>query len=201
MSHGGNQVPLLTASDSLANIQVNSGSLSRNALTGETLLSLQHLQKSRRHSAVRKALKFLYRQCAGLQHNEPTADKLLAICYALRGLAAMQADLAQPWAQQMIEWLLACQNDEGGWGEQTRAQNDDGCAAISDASLSANVLLMLLDVWGADHPAVVKGMAWLLEKQRDDGSWRQAAQPPQSLSLETHGTILQLLARYQALLA
>src|SRR5258708_11979706 len=82
-----------------------------------------------------------------------------------------------------IQWLLRMQSRDGGWGEFDRDNNKaflcnipfaDHNAMIdpSTADVTARVLECLGRYgWPADHPAVQRGLKFLLQDQCEDGSW------------------------------
>ncbi len=61
--------------------------------------------------------------------------------------------------------VLAAQRDDGGWGQLPRLG--------SDAYATGQVLVALQRAGGlaVSHPAVLRGLAYLLAQQRQDGSW------------------------------
>jgi len=92
---------------------------------------------------------------------------------------------SKPSIRRAVEWLKAHQNRDGGWGEDLRSYDDPGWAGQgeSTASQTAWALLALLAAGerdAEDGPAagglvvdstVGRGIRWLAETQRDDGSW------------------------------
>jgi squalene-hopene/tetraprenyl-beta-curcumene cyclase len=73
-----------------------------------------------------------------------------------------------------VAWLAAVQNPDGGWGEDAtsyRLDYDSFDAAPSNASQTAWALLGLMAGGAVAHPAVSRGVRWLVERQRGDGRW------------------------------
>jgi squalene-hopene/tetraprenyl-beta-curcumene cyclase len=95
----------------------------------------------------------------------------------LPGLLAAGVDPSQECIRRAVRWLEACQNDDGGWGEDPRSYDDPAWIGRgeSTASQTAWALLALHAVEsaspGAHSEAVVRGMAWLAATQRVDGGW------------------------------
>ncbi len=74
--------------------------------------------------------------------------------------------------RRAVRWLQAHQNSDGGWGEDLRSYDDDAWRGrgASTASQTAWALLALLAV-DPTSEAVARGVAWLVEAQREDGGW------------------------------
>ncbi|HUL25818.1 MAG TPA: squalene--hopene cyclase [Streptosporangiaceae bacterium] len=91
----------------------------------------------------------------------------------------------KPAIRRAVAWLEAHQNPDGGWGEDMRSYDDPGLAGRgeSTASQTAWALLALLAAEdgggpgpGRAHaqqhsPAVERGVQWLIDHQREDGTW------------------------------
>ncbi len=74
--------------------------------------------------------------------------------------------------RRAVRWLEDRQNADGGWGEDCRSYDDPAWIGrgISTASQTAWALLAL-DAAGERSSAVGRGVAWLVDTQRPDGSW------------------------------
>ena len=99
-----------------------------------------------------------------------------------------------PEVQKAIRWLLAIQNKDGGWGEDGDSYKLDYKryeAAPSTASQTAWALLGLMAAGRIDHPAVERGIAYLISNQGDDGFWNEkrftATGFPRVFYLRYHG--------------
>ncbi|MGW6054562.1 squalene--hopene cyclase [Streptomyces sp. NPDC055189] len=75
--------------------------------------------------------------------------------------------------RRAVNWLESVQNDDGGWGEDLRSYRYEEWRGhgVSTASQTAWALLALLAAGERDSKAVERGIAWLAEAQRADGSW------------------------------
>jgi squalene-hopene/tetraprenyl-beta-curcumene cyclase len=74
--------------------------------------------------------------------------------------------------RRAVRWLESHQNADGGWGEDLRSYRDPSWVGrgTSTASQTAWALLALLAA-GEDSPAVERGVRWLVDTQRPDGTW------------------------------
>ena len=80
----------------------------------------------------------------------------------------------KPQIRRAVAWLEWYQNDDGGWGEDLRSYDDPGAwsgKGASTASQTAWALLALLAAGERDSAAVERGVRWLAQTQRPDGTW------------------------------
>jgi squalene-hopene/tetraprenyl-beta-curcumene cyclase len=112
--------------------------------------------------------------------------------------------------RRAVEWLLARQHPDGGWGESGDSYfpgAPHGEAPYSTASQTAWALLGLMAAGEIEHPAVARGMAYLIRTQDRDGNWDEpwftAVGFPRVFYLRYHGYRaffpLWALARYRRL--
>jgi squalene-hopene/tetraprenyl-beta-curcumene cyclase len=130
-------------------------------------------------------------------------------------LAALNAAGIDPQSaivRRAVGWLLAHQHADGGWGESGASYFPDaphGEAPDSTASQTAWALLGLMAAGEVDHPAVARGIAYLVANQDAGGNWDEpwytAVGFPRVFYLRYHGYRayfpLWALARYRRLLA
>ena len=128
-------------------------------------------------------------------------------------LSALNAAGVKPEAPEMrkaVEWLAATQNPDGGWGEDGSSYRLDYHgyeAAPSTASQTAWAVLGLIAAGAVDHPAVARGVKYLVDNQGADGFWNEprytATGFPRVFYLRYHGYPkyfpLWALARYRNL--
>jgi len=114
--------------------------------------------------------------------------------------------------RKAVDWLVRIQNVDGGWGEDGTSYRLDFRGhepAASTASQTAWALLGLMAVGEIDHPAVSRGIRYLLGTQTEDGFWNEerftATGFPRVFYLRYHGYRkffpLWALARYRNLQA
>jgi len=80
----------------------------------------------------------------------------------------------KPAIRRAVAWLRARQNADGGWGEDMRSYDDPAAwsgRGASTASQTAWALLALLAAGERDSETVERGIRWLAETQRPDGTW------------------------------
>jgi squalene-hopene/tetraprenyl-beta-curcumene cyclase len=94
---------------------------------------------------------------------------------ALPALVAMGISPRDPSVRRAVRWLQEHQNEDGGWGEDPRSYDDPAWVGRGDstASQTAWALLALHAAGEAREPspAVARGIAWLVQSQRADGTW------------------------------
>jgi squalene-hopene/tetraprenyl-beta-curcumene cyclase len=129
---------------------------------------------------------------------------------ALCALNAAGLPHADPRIKRAVQWLVAIQNDDGGWGEDGTSYKLEYRGyepAPSTASQTAWALLGLMAAGAVDLPAVARGIAYLQATQCDHGLWDEerftATGFPRVFYLRYHGYRrffpLWALARYRNL--
>src|SRR4029077_7939465 len=113
---------------------------------------------------------------------------------ALSALNAASFDRTSPAIRRAVDWLVAEQRHHGGWGEDGRsywADQPRGEAKESTASQTAWALLGLMAAGEASHPAVERGIGYLLSTQNEAGLWDEelytAVGFPRVFYLRYHG--------------
>jgi squalene-hopene/tetraprenyl-beta-curcumene cyclase len=88
-------------------------------------------------------------------------------------LVAAGVGPSRPAIRRAVAWLAAHQNPDGGWGEDLRSYDDPSLAGqgVSTASQTAWALLALLAAGEHHSEAAERGVRWLVQTQRPDGSW------------------------------
>jgi squalene-hopene/tetraprenyl-beta-curcumene cyclase len=115
-----------------------------------------------------------------------------------------------PMMRKAADWMVSIQNGDGGWGEDAvtyRLDYKGMTPAPSTASQTAWALLALMAAGEVDHPAVARGVRYLLATQTEKGVWDEqrftATGFPRVFYLRYHGYCkffpLWALARYRNL--
>jgi squalene-hopene/tetraprenyl-beta-curcumene cyclase len=88
-------------------------------------------------------------------------------------LVAAGVSPADPVIRRAVAWLAQCQNPDGGWGEDLRSYRDPAWIGKGDstASQTAWALLALLAAGERGSSTVERGVRWLADTQRPDGTW------------------------------
>jgi squalene-hopene/tetraprenyl-beta-curcumene cyclase len=128
----------------------------------------------------------------------------------LCALNAAGVNHGDPMVQKATEWLLSVQNPDGGWGEDATSYRLDYKGyerAPTTASQTAWALLGLMAAGEVEHPAVARGIEYLMTTQGPKGLWDElrytATGFPRVFYLRYHGYSkffpLWALARYRNL--
>jgi squalene-hopene/tetraprenyl-beta-curcumene cyclase len=115
-----------------------------------------------------------------------------------------------PMIRKAADWLVSVQNADGGWGEDAVSYRLDYKGlekAPSTASQTAWALLGLMAAGEVGHPAVARGVAYLMATQTEKGLWDEhrytATGFPRVFYLRYHGYSkffpLWAIARYRNL--
>ncbi len=128
--------------------------------------------------AVRRAVRFV------LDEQEPDGswfgrwgcNYIYGTWLALRGLTAAGEDPAADWGRRAVGWLRRHQNLDGGWGELPTSYDDPAQRGRgpSTAAQTAWALLGLFAARDFESESVRRGVRYLLDSQREDGSWQDA---------------------------
>src|SRR5207253_2507740 len=128
----------------------------------------------------------------------------------LCALNAAGVDHQDPMMRRAVDWLVSIQNKDGGWGENAVSYRLDYKGfedAPSTSSQTAWALLGLMAAGEVGHPAVARGVEYLIATQTEKGLWDEqrftATGFPRVFYLRYHGYPkffpLWALARYRNL--
>jgi len=148
-------------------------------ITGRILEMLAAYGYDRRDKRVEKAVQWVLKQQEpdGSWFGRWGVNYLYGTYLVLRGLEAMGVWNHEPAIQQAAEWIRMVQNADGGWGETCGSYDDPNTRGIgpSTPSQTSWALLGLLAAGDTRSDSVAKGVRWLMDKQKEDGSWDEAA--------------------------
>ena len=144
-------------------------------VTGRILELLGLIGFPMAHRIVRPALHFVQRhqEADGAWYGRWGVNYIYGTTHVLCGLRALGEDMRQPYIRQAVQWFIAHQNDDGGWGESCRSYEDPAWrgVGVSTASQTAWALMGLLAAGEVRHDAVVRGVQFLLRTQTAKGTW------------------------------
>ena len=182
-------------------------------VTARCLCFLAQRGYERGHPAVAAALLYLRleQEKDGSWFGRWGTNYIYGTWSALAAFNAIGIDPGAPEIRRGVEWLLARQHLDGGWGEGTETYwpgASHGEAPYSAASQTAWALLGLMAAGEVENPAVARGVVHLVESQDRDGRWDEpwytAVGFPRVFFLRYHGYPaffpLWALARFRRLL-
>jgi squalene-hopene/tetraprenyl-beta-curcumene cyclase len=181
-------------------------------LTGRCLSMLAQLGAAPDSDVVRRGVDYLRRTQLrdGSWYGRWGVNYIYGTWSALCALHAAGLPHDAPEIKRAASWLIAIQNDDGGWGEDCSSYRLDyrGHERVaSTASQTAWALLGLMAAGEVKHPAVARGVDYLLATQQADGLWNERLYTgtgfPRVFYLRYHGYPkffpLWALARYRNL--
>jgi squalene-hopene/tetraprenyl-beta-curcumene cyclase len=183
-------------------------------VTGRCTSMLAQLgERAETSSALHSALNYLRRtQLAdGSWYGRWGINYIYGTWSVLCALNAAGLDYASPMMRKAADWLVSIENADGGWGEDGTSYKLDYHGyqpAPSTASQTAWALIGLMAAGMVHHPAVARGVDFLLRTQKPDGLWMEerytATGFPRVFYLRYHGYAkffpLWTLARYKNLI-
>jgi squalene-hopene/tetraprenyl-beta-curcumene cyclase len=94
---------------------------------------------------------------------------------ALVGLIGAGVKEEDPAVLAGANWLLCCQQPCGGWGESADSYADPRLRGQGPptASQTAWAVMGLVAAGFQGHPAVLRGVQYLIERQNGDGTWNE----------------------------
>ena len=93
----------------------------------------------------------------------------------LMGLRDVGLSVKDPMVVAGANWLIAHQQPSGAWGESADSYADPHLRGQGPATASQTswAVLGLIAAGRHEEPAVERGVRWLLERQREDGTWEE----------------------------
>jgi squalene-hopene/tetraprenyl-beta-curcumene cyclase len=146
-------------------------------LTARVLEALGQLGRRVGDPAVDRAVSYLRsaQEADGSWFGRWGVNYIYGTWQALIGLRAVGVPTDDPQMVRGGNWLLAWQQSCGGWGESPDSYADPhkrGQGPVT-ASQTAWAVMGLLAAGLRDHPAVARGVQYLVDAQNDDGTWTE----------------------------
>ncbi|WP_430390020.1 squalene--hopene cyclase [Dyella sp. 20L07] len=145
-------------------------------VTGRVLACLGVLKRPQDRDVIARSIAYLRQaqQSDGSFWGRWGTNFIYGTWSVLAGLALVGEDMSQPWIRQSVDWLIAKQHADGGWGETNDSYFDASLrgsnAGVSTAHSTAWALLGLLAAGQHASDAVRRGVQWLLDDQQADGA-------------------------------
>ncbi len=144
-------------------------------LTGRVLESLGKLGHRVGSESVDRAVAYVRdsQEADGSWFGRWGVNYIYGTWQVLTGLAEVGVPVNDPSVIAGVNWLLAYQQPSGAWGESCDSYDDPTLRGQGPATASqtAWALLGLISAGRGDHPAVARGMRWLIDTQLEDGTW------------------------------
>jgi len=87
-------------------------------------------------------------------------------------LIAAGVSTSEPCIRRAVSWLERHQNEDGGWGEDPRSYDSPEWIGRGESTASQTAwALLALHAAGESSESLAKGVQWLVDTQREDGSW------------------------------
>jgi squalene-hopene/tetraprenyl-beta-curcumene cyclase len=147
-------------------------------LTGRVLECLGQLGRRVGDEAVDRAVDYLRRtqEPDGSWFGRWGVNYVYGTWQALVGLVDAGVPQDDPVVAAGANWLLACQQPCGAWGESPDSYADPTLRGQGPATASqtAWAVMGLLAAGLDDHPAVARGVQYLVDTQEADGVWEES---------------------------
>ncbi|BDV41811.1 squalene-hopene cyclase [Geotalea uraniireducens] len=144
-------------------------------LTGRMLELMGTFGYPQDHPAAQRALKFIWetQEPEGPWWGRWGVNYLYGTWSVLSGLAAIGLDMSSPDIHRAINWIKSRQNADGGWGETCASYDDPSLAGVGESTASQTgwALLSLLAAGEVNSTAVARGVQYLIDTQKPDGTW------------------------------
>ncbi|MEW4530495.1 terpene cyclase/mutase family protein [Maioricimonas sp. JC845] len=127
------------------------------------------------HDIIARALRFVWDQQEpdGAWYGRWGVNYIYGTWQVLVGLTGLGVPAEDPRLQKGADWLEACQQSDGGWGETPRTYDEPELRGQgpTTASQTAWALMGLMAAGRVDSDAVKRGIQYLLDTQKEDGTW------------------------------
>lgn len=145
-------------------------------ITGRVLESLCRREFDHTHPAISRGVQYLLarQEDNGSWYGRWGVNYIYGTFLAIRGLKSTGSPHVTPSITRGARWLCEVQNPDGGWGESCMGYDTNQFEpAESTPSQTAWAILGLIAAEKIQSTAVARGVRWLLDRQREDGTWEE----------------------------
>ncbi len=147
-------------------------------LTARVLEALGQLGMHLGHPAVDRAVDYvrLSQEADGSWFGRWGVNYIYGTWQVITGLVAVGVPVDDPMVAAGVNWLLAHQQQSGGWGESADTYEHPHLRGqgVTTASQTAWAVMGLVAAGFEQHPAVIRGIRFLALTQEEDGAWEEA---------------------------
>ena len=147
-------------------------------ITGRILETLAAYGYTRADKRVERAVAFILslQEPDGSWFGRWGVNYIYGTFLVLRGLDAIGVNHGEPQIQRAAKWIRSVQHSDGGWGETCGTYDDPGTRGVGPGTPSQTAwgVLALLAAGDSTSESVSRGVRWLQDRQRPDGSWDES---------------------------
>ncbi len=165
-------------------------------VTARCLSMLAQLGYGKENGQVKAAIEYLRREqeSEGCWFGRWGTNYIYGTWSVLCALNAIGIDPKDTMVRRAVQWLVQKQKPDGGWGEDGASYWKDqpkGECVESTPSQTAWALIALMAAGEVNSESVKRGIEWLVQKQKSDGTWDEerytAVGFPRVFYLRYHG--------------
>jgi squalene-hopene/tetraprenyl-beta-curcumene cyclase len=146
-------------------------------VTGRVLEAMGYLKFPRSHPRAVRGIQFLrdLQEPDGCWWGRWGVNYIYGTWGVLRGLISIGEDPQAPWIQAALKWLKEHQNEDGGWGETCASYTDSSLRGQGPSTPSQTAWALMGLMAGGEEKSleVSRGIQYLLNTQKPDGSWEE----------------------------
>jgi squalene-hopene/tetraprenyl-beta-curcumene cyclase len=144
-------------------------------LTSRMLEMFSWINVPKEHKALCQAIEFIWadQEADNSWYGRWGVNYLYGTWQCLVGLTRIGLPLTDARIRKAANWLKAVQQTNGGWGESADSYDDPNLKGQgpTTASQTAWAIMGLIAAGEGDSPPVERGINYLLETQKSDGTW------------------------------
>lgn len=146
-------------------------------LTARVLEALGQLGMHLGNRAVDRAVEYVRssQEADGSWFGRWGVNYIYGTWQVITGLTTVGVPVDDPMIASGVNWLLAHQQQDGGWGESADTYEHPHLRGqgVTTASQTAWAVMGLVAAGLEEHPAVIRGIRFLAFTQEEDGTWEE----------------------------